>query len=629
MEFTRCFGCMEHSPTYPCKHCGYDPARACPQPYFLRPGTILYGRYVVGEVLGQGGFGITYIGWDLALDRKAAIKEYFPAGQVMREPGSSCRLRWFTTPQAKWAQSEGLEKFMREARKMSRVSQIPQVVQVRDLFQENGTAYIVMDFVKGSTLKAQMEAKGVLNWDQAKRTFLPLIQAMEKVHQFGIIHRDISPDNIMIQPDGEAKILDLGAAKDISANAGISSMQVAKAGFSPLEQYQEGGSGSWTDVYAMAATIYYALTGVVPPAAMDRLDTDTIRWDLPGIRALPQPVQRALLRALAVSAQKRTRTMGEFLTQLQEAEAATVPVKTETVPKTIPVALSADKRKSLAAIGGVFILLILICGILSAIGSTGAPEPAKEETAHVHTWKNANCTVPKTCATCGETYGSALGHSWKDKDCTHPKTCLRCSQTIGTAAGHEWGSATCESPQVCAVCGEKNGSALGHKWIEGTCDTPKTCSVCGKTEGSALGHDWRAATYDTPKTCSRCGKTDGVPLGYIEAVEFGSSVPFSWKGSNVHSHIFSQSVKGCTDFVLYYKPTFNSNCYVGEWQLLIQDTSGNWHDDYSFTLNETDYRHQISLSSRLDIQAVAIVPKIQGNYSWSSITRIYDLHYRD
>lgn len=628
MEFTHCFGCMEHSTSYPCKHCGYDPSRESLQPYYLRPGTILYGRYVVGKMLGQGGFGITYIGWDLSLDRCVAMKEYFPAGQVMREAGSSHQLQWFTTPQAKWAQSEGLEKFMKEARKMSRVSHIPEVVHVHDLFQENGTAYIVMDFVQGCTLKAQMEATGVLSWDKAKKTFLPLIQAMEKVHQFGIIHRDISPDNIMLQPDGQARILDLGAAKDISINSGASSMQVAKAGFSPLEQYQVGGSGTWTDVYAMAATIYYALTGVVPPAAMDRLDTDTIRWDLPGIRALPQSVQRALVRALAVSAQKRTRTMGEFLAQLQEPASAPTPPKPKIEPKVAPSAVPTDKRKLLGGIAAVLILLIMICGLISAFDETSTLEPEPKGTVHVHAWKSATCTAPRTCTTCGATEGTSLGHNWKDSDCTHPKTCTRCNQTSGSAAGHKWKSATCESPKVCTVCGEENGSALGHKWIEGTCDTPKTCSVCGKTEGSALGHDWKAATYDAPKTCSRCGMNEGDPLGYLEKVN-GEFSRFEWGSFYTNKYTFTEPVKGCKDFQLYYKPVFNSNCYVSKWKLLLQDTSGTWHDNYGFTLNETDYYHNIVLTSKMDIQAIAVIPTITGTYSYNFYIGVYDVHFRN
>ena len=309
MELNKCMGCMEDFGGYPCPRCGYDPAKAGSSEYALQPQTILGGKYLVGRVLGQGGFGITYIGWDIALGRKVAIKEYFPSGQVSRTPGTRV-LTWYSTEAASQARQTGMEMFLKEARKMAKAEGIAHVVRVRDLFQENGTAYIVMDFVEGETLKARLKRNGPLSWDQAKAIFLPAIQAMDRVHQAGLIHRDLSPDNLMLTPDGQVMILDLGAAKDLNINTGNSSMQVAKSGFSPLEQYtQRGGSGPWTDVYAMAATMYYSLTGHLPPNAVDRVEEDTISWTLPGLDKLPKSALAALQGALAVYAKKRTQSM--------------------------------------------------------------------------------------------------------------------------------------------------------------------------------------------------------------------------------------------------------------------------------------------------------------------------------
>ena len=309
MELNKCMGCMEDFGGYPCPRCGYDPAKALSSEYALQPQTILGGKYLVGRVLGQGGFGITYIGWDIALGRKVAIKEYFPSGQVSRTPGTRA-LTWYSTEAASQARQTGMEMFLKEARKMAKAEGIAHVVRVRDLFQENGTAYIVMDFVEGETLKARLKRNGPLSWDQAKAIFLPAIQAMDRVHQAGLIHRDLSPDNLMLTPDGQVMILDLGAAKDLNINTGNSSMQVAKSGFSPLEQYtQRGGSGPWTDVYAMAATVYYSLTGHLPPNAVDRVEEDTISWTLPGLERIPKSALAALQGALAVYAKKRTQSM--------------------------------------------------------------------------------------------------------------------------------------------------------------------------------------------------------------------------------------------------------------------------------------------------------------------------------
>ena len=303
---------MEEIQGYPCPHCGFDPRRVTGIEYALPMGTILAGKYLVGRVLGQGGFGITYVGWDIALERKVAIKEYYPSGQVSRNPGSR-GLTWYTSVQSQQAKQNGTQMFLKEARKMSKVDDIPNVVRVRDLFQENETAYIVMDFVEGETLKARLEKTGPLPWEQAKGIFLPAIQAMEQVHQAGLVHRDISPDNLMLTPDGKVKILDLGAAKDLSVNNGASSMQVAKGGFSPFEQYtQRGSSGPWTDVYAMAATVYYTLTGKLPPVATDRVVEDTISWDEPGLKVLSAQALEALQKAMVISAKNRMQSMEEL-----------------------------------------------------------------------------------------------------------------------------------------------------------------------------------------------------------------------------------------------------------------------------------------------------------------------------
>ena len=303
---------MEEIQGYPCPHCGFDPRSVKGIEYALPMGTILAGKYLVGRVLGQGGFGITYVGWDIALERKVAIKEYYPSGQVSRNPGSR-GLTWYTSVQSQQAKQNGTQMFLKEARKMSKVDDIPNVVRVRDLFQENETAYIVMDFVEGETLKARLEKTGPLPWEQAKGIFLPAIQAMEQVHKAGLVHRDISPDNLMLTPGGKVKILDLGAAKDLSINSGASSMQVAKGGFSPFEQYtQRGSSGPWTDVYAMAATVYYTLTGKLPPVATDRVVEDTISWDEPGLKALPAQALEALQKAMVISAKNRMQSMEEL-----------------------------------------------------------------------------------------------------------------------------------------------------------------------------------------------------------------------------------------------------------------------------------------------------------------------------
>ena len=368
MELNKCLGCMEDFLGYPCPKCGYDLSAESRNAYTLPPQTILAGKYLVGRVLGQGGFGITYIGWDIALERKVAIKEYYPKGQVSRNPGSR-RLTWYHDEQAQLARKDGMEMFLKEARKMSRVDDIPGVVRVRELFQENDTAYIVMDFVEGETLKARLKRSGPMSWDQAKEIFRPAIRAMEQVHKAGLIHRDLSPDNLMLTKDGQVFILDLGAAKDLNVNQGASSMQVAKGGFSPYEQYtQRGGSGPWTDVYAMAATIYYTLTGKIPPIAIDRAEDDTISWDLPNLNTLPRPALEALKQAMVVSAKKRTQSMEELERGLFEKAEPTP--RPKPIPKATPEEKAApnpkpEKKTQKKGWMAAVVAAIVLCGTLA------------------------------------------------------------------------------------------------------------------------------------------------------------------------------------------------------------------------------------------------------------------------
>ena len=371
MKFDRCFGCMEEIHGYPCPVCGFDPAQAAAPNYVLPYGAILNGRYIVGKMLGQGGFGITYIGWDLAMERKVAIKEYYPSGQVSRNPGSR-DLTWYTNEQSRQARQNGMQMFLKEARKMSKVDNLTNVVRVRDIFQENETAYIVMDFVEGETLKARLDKTGPLTWKQAKDIFLPAIQAMEQVHQAGLVHRDISPDNLMLTPDGRVMILDLGAAKDLAINKGASSAMVVKGGFSPPEQYaQQGGSGSWTDVYAMAATMYHSLTGVVPPTAVDRMQGEPVNWALLASNGVPKHVISALQSAMALNAKERTQSMAELLRQCQ-SETAVVAKKEPPV----------SARKGNFRIIGFAAALCLVAALAVAlfVKAKPAPQPVSSPT---------------------------------------------------------------------------------------------------------------------------------------------------------------------------------------------------------------------------------------------------------
>ena len=319
-----------------CSECGRPYGSVETEPFALKPGTILDGKYLVGEMLGQGGFGITYIGFDLLLEQKVAIKEYYPmsTGMVSRE--NSTTVVWSSAVMQKSGMEKGFDSFLKEARKMAKLGGIPGVVGVKSVFIQNETAYIVMDFIEGETLLKKLQREGPMDYGTCISLMTPIMQALSEVHKHGIIHRDISPDNIMVQNDGRLILLDLGAAKDLDIQGKDGNMQssqmVAKQGFSPVEQYgRDGKIGSWTDVYAMAATIYYCCTGVLPPSATDRTIGDTLTCR----PRLTKEEFDVLAFCMNVLPQNRPQNMDALLQIVTHPAGKTPPVRD--VPKTEPV----------------------------------------------------------------------------------------------------------------------------------------------------------------------------------------------------------------------------------------------------------------------------------------------------
>ena len=319
-----------------CSECGRPYGSVETEPFALKPGTILDGKYLVGEMLGQGGFGITYIGFDLLLEQKVAIKEYYPmsTGMVSRE--NSTTVVWSSAVMQKSGMEKGFDSFLKEARKMAKLGGIPGVVGVKSVFTQNETAYIVMDFIEGETLLKKLQREGPMDYGTCISLMTPIMQALAEVHKHGIIHRDISPDNIMVQSDGKLILLDLGAAKDLDIQGKDgnvqSSQMVAKHGFSPVEQYGQAGKiGPWTDVYAMAATIYYCCTGVLPPSATDRMIEDTLTCR----PRLTKEQFDVLAFCMSVLPQKRPQNMDALLQIVTHPAGKTPPVRD--VPKTEPV----------------------------------------------------------------------------------------------------------------------------------------------------------------------------------------------------------------------------------------------------------------------------------------------------
>lgn len=325
MEKIRCYGCMRlKEEAGICPYCGYDDSNqnAIHQ---LPAGTVLKEQYLIGKVLGQGGFGITYMGWDLYLDIPVAIKEYYPNGAVMRDCKESTEVISYSGEVGVRFRNNK-ERFMREVKMLARFSDVREIVQVKTFFLANNTAYIVMEYLQGITLKDYVKKMGGrLEPELTLRLLYPVMEALGKVHRAKLVHRDISPDNIMILEDGTVKLLDFGAVRDVgmaSPDKALtkSTEAILKQGYAPLEQYQAKGSlGPWTDVYAFCGTVYYCLTGEIPPDAPERVLGEEMQgFAAKGVDLLPE-VEEIFMHGMALRADERIQDMGVLYEQLAQA----------------------------------------------------------------------------------------------------------------------------------------------------------------------------------------------------------------------------------------------------------------------------------------------------------------------
>lgn len=317
-----------------CPHCGWNTESQPSNPLYLPPGTSLQAPYQVARVLGHGGFGITYLGWDANLQIKVAIKEYLPRDFATRDPQSGEVISY--GGDAEFHFTSGLQQFLDEARMLAKFQQHAGIVSVLTFFRAFGTGYMVMEYVEGETLRTYLQRGRVrLNWDQTLGIFMHIMDALRAVHSVGLLHRDIAPDNIYLCSDGRVKLLDFGAARQNLASDGHT-MAIVKPGFAPEEQYRDSGvQGAWSDVYSVAASMYFCLTGNVPPDAMSRLSQDALKPPSEYGAALPPAIEACLMAGLAVRASQRPHTIAEFQKNLLD-QAEPVEVKVSNSPQSKP-----------------------------------------------------------------------------------------------------------------------------------------------------------------------------------------------------------------------------------------------------------------------------------------------------
>lgn len=324
-----CFGCFEqYDDSFDiCPHCGYAEGTEPELATYMRPGAILNERYVIGRALGHGGFSVTYLAWDALLLHKVAIKEYLPSEYATRRPGES-RLTIFSGKEGEYFQF-GKEKFLDEAKRLSAFQNEDGIVHVYDCFSANETAYLVMEYLDGITLseylkkEAAVLPQGRIAPEEAISMLTPVMLSLQRVHDSGMIHRDIAPDNIMLLKDGGVRLIDFGAARHAVHDCGKSMTVIIKDGYSPEEQYNSHSvQGPAADVYALSATLYQMITGITPPGAIERGEylqkhkRDMLPPPSKFNKAVTKTQDTAILNGMALHTQDRTQSVAELYEEL-------------------------------------------------------------------------------------------------------------------------------------------------------------------------------------------------------------------------------------------------------------------------------------------------------------------------
>lgn len=308
-----CLNCMHMSKEDEfCPVCGKPKRGVKSYGEALEPGTILNGKILIGNILGMGNFGITYIGFDMLLEYRVAVKEFFPSDMVARAEDGSL---YVTDDASVEEYDEELKSYLREARVLAQFSKKPGIVSIKELFYANNCGYMIMEFLEGGTLRRFIDNNGGrLPVDQALSLMEPVIHSMEEIHKSGLIHRDISPENIMLDSDGSIKVIDFGATKKLNNKTG--QIYFGKFGYAPLEQMLGEGQGPWTDVYGICATLYCMITGDIPTDAYQRSQGEPLipieEFGIP----MDQRIVDAITKGLSMDPKDRQQDMGQLARSL-------------------------------------------------------------------------------------------------------------------------------------------------------------------------------------------------------------------------------------------------------------------------------------------------------------------------
>lgn len=332
----------------------------------LAEGHRLNGRYRVCRSLGQGGFGITYLAADELLGQNIVIKEYFPAVLAGRATDGSVRIE---QEEGREAFEEGRSRFLREARILTSLLDVPGVVKAWNYFQENQTAYLVMEYVQGISLRSWLEQHGEVSFEEALRMLKPVVLALAGIHKKGLLHRDITPDNLMVGENGTVKLLDFGSARSYlrEKDSEMTQTVLLKSGYAPPEQYDgKSVQGPWTDLYALCATMYEMITGCMPEDAIQRQIRDELEAPSAyGAKITPEQEEHLLKRGLALDERERYASVTEFSADFYPEE------------KVREVRYGRSRRRMAATGGGVLAAGLLLVLGLYEFGALGGAHTEK------------------------------------------------------------------------------------------------------------------------------------------------------------------------------------------------------------------------------------------------------------
>lgn len=323
-----CMGCMnqieEH--LFTCPYCGFNETTLRQESYYLDPGTVVGGKYIVGRVLSYGGHTVSYLGMDAEANRKVIVKEYLPSDFSTRSEGEKEVTIYSGDGQEQFEQ--GVTNFLNEANRIQQLQNPEGIARIYDCVVENETGYVISEYIEGHTLKEILDSGKKYSAEEARVFIKNILKGLSKVHQLNIVHCDISPEAIMVTDSGDIKLLDFGATRYVTTANSKSLSIILKRGYAPEEQYRSRGiRGPWTDVYALAAVMYRMITGMVPPESVERVLVDEIKEPSKLGISISENVENALMNALNVYQEERTPSAEIFLKELNSRNVQRIKVK--------------------------------------------------------------------------------------------------------------------------------------------------------------------------------------------------------------------------------------------------------------------------------------------------------------